>query len=108
MPSHYPSNDSEQITNIGVSWLERVLLKIKYVVYVRDTFWKFMETLHMNVRTKRYLRLVMYMVAICMGLQNGLNLCRYGKIIILIPSIIAICERGFQKQNAFKTTCARS
>jgi len=57
----------------------------------------------MSVRTKRYLRLGAYVVAIWNGTQIGLNLCNFGKKIILIPSSIAICERGFSKQNAIKS-----
>ena len=49
------------------------------------------------------MRLGAYVVAIWNDTQIGLNLCNFGKKIILIPSSIAICERGFSKQNAIKS-----
>ena len=56
----------------------------------------------MSLRTKRYLRL-----GICgsnlVRHTNWLELMQLQQKIILIPSSIAICERGIFKQNAIKS-----
>ena len=60
----------------------------------------------MSVRTKRYLRLGAYVVAIWNDTQIGLNLCNFGKkknYIHFIKYTVAICEREFSKQNAIKS-----
>ena len=53
----------------------------------------------MSLRTKRYLRLGAYVVAI----WNGPKLMQLWQQVILIPSDITICERGFSKQNAIRS-----
>jgi hypothetical protein len=105
-PCNYPSDDSDRITNTAL-WLERILLKFQYIEEEKDMckgeLLEFTETLQHECENKTIFRLGAYVVAIWNGTQIGLNLCNFGKKYILIPSSIAICERGFSKQNAIKS-----
>ena len=60
-------------------------------------------TFDMSERTKQYMMLGTYVVAIWNNTQIGLNLYNVGIIFLLIPSSVAICERGFSKQNEIKS-----
>ena len=102
---NYPSNDYDQITNIEL-WLERILLKFQYIDEEIDIckgeLLEFMETLRHECENN-FFQAWYICVAIWNGTQIGLNLCNFGKKIILIPSSIAISERGFSKQDAIKS-----
>ena len=63
----------------------------------------FTKPLWHECETKWYLKIGTYVVAICNGTQIGLNYATLAKKCILIPSSIAICKRGFFKQNAIKS-----
>ena len=87
----------------GYCWSFNTLKK--RVTCVRENSWNLRKHFDMSVRTKQYLRLGAYVVAIWNGIETYATLARK---IILIPSSIAICGRGFSKQNAIKTTCTIS
>ena len=92
-PRNYPNNDSNRSTNTEL-WLERMLLKFQYTKeksnMCKGELLEFIEILQHECENKPYLRLGVYVVAIWNGVQIGLNVCHFGKKIILILSNIAI------------------
>ena len=76
------SDDSDWITNIEL-WLEMIPVKFKYTTKKSDMckgeLLQFKEPYNISVRTKQYLRLGMYVVAIWSGIQIGLDLCSSSK-----------------------------
>ena len=105
-PRTYLSNDSDRITNTKL-WLGRTLLRFQYTEEESDMckgeLLEITETLRHECENK------MIVGAWCICGSNlewqtsWPNLMQLWQRIILIPSCIAICERGLSKQNAIKS-----
>ena len=57
----------------------------------------------MSVRTKQYLMLGVYVLAVWSGIQLGLNLCNFGKRVYSFHQVPTICEPRLSKHNAIKS-----
>ena len=95
--------ESQILNNGSKAYYWSINILQKKVTCLRENFWNLRKHFDMSVRTKRYSRLGMYVVAIWSGIQIGQSLCSFGKKVILIPSSKAICKQGFSKKNAKAT-----
>ena len=105
-PRSYPSHDKDQITNTEL-WFERILSKFQYTEEESDMckgeLFEFMETLWHECENKSIFEAWCLCDSNLDWHTNWPKLMQIWQKIILIPSSIAICERGLSKQNAMKS-----
>ena len=105
-PRNYPSDDSVQVTNIEL-WLERILLKFQYTEeesnMCKGELLEFTKTLQHECKIKPIFEVWRICGSNLEWHKNWPKLVQLWQKIILIPSNIAICERGFSKKNAIKS-----
>ena len=105
-PCNYPSDDSDRITNTAL-WLERILLKFQYIEEESDMckgeLLEFTGTLQHECENKTIFEAWRICGSNLEWHTNWPKLMQLWQKIILLPSSISICERGFSKQNAIKS-----
>ena len=105
-PSNYPSNDSDWITNIEL-WPKRILLRFQYTKEESDMCKRelsiFTKTFQHECENETIFEVWRMCSSNLKWHTNWPKFIQLWQKIIFIPSSIAICERGFSKQNAIKS-----
>jgi hypothetical protein len=105
-PKYYPSDEEIRIT-MSEQWLERLIVKFGLTVVESDAsraeLLEFVETLRHECENKSLYEAWQFCGAINEWYTNWPHLMKIWQKILVIPSSIAICERGFSKQNAIKS-----
>lgn len=105
-PKHYPEDEEERTRSTDL-WLERLVNKFVASADERDLcraeMLEFIETMRYECGQKSINEAWVLCGCSLEWRTNWPNLTRLWQKVLVIPSSIAICERGFSKQNLVKS-----